>query len=119
MQSRPDTPTPAARAQEVGAATPFLSDAEMLHICKPLTQPAAMIRYLKREGFNVKRRPDGWPLISRANYDAVMMGQAQPAAAGDTAQAGPNVQALLDRFRTTGAPYGNGTKEKKQPAGAT
>ena len=100
-------------------STPYLSDAELLHICNPLTQPAAMIRYLKREGFHVKRRPDGWPLLSRANYDAVMMGQAQPAAAGDTPQAGPNVQALLDRFRTPGAPYGDGKKTQKQPARAT
>lgn len=99
--------------------TPFLSDAELLHICNPLTQPAAMIRYLKREGFHVKRRPDGWPLLSRANYDAVMMGQAQPAAATDTPQAGPNVQALLDRFRTPGAPYGDGKKTQKQPARVT
>ncbi|MDZ7595842.1 MAG: DUF4224 domain-containing protein [Thiobacillus sp.] len=99
--------------------TPYLSDDEILGFCKPLTQPAAMIRYLKREGFHVKRRPDGWPLLSRANFDAVMMGHALPAAAGDTTQAGPNVQALLDRFRTPGAPYGNGTKTQKQPARAT
>ncbi len=99
--------------------TPYLSDDEILGFCRPLTQPAAMIRYLKREGFHVKRRPDGWPLLSRANFDAVMMGHAQPAAAGDTPQAGPNVQALLDRFRTPGAPYGNGTKTQKQPARAT
>lgn len=98
--------------------TPYLSDAELLDVCKPLTQPAAMIRYLKDQGFHVKRRPNGWPLVSRSNFDAVMMGHAQPAAA-DTPAAGPNVQALLDRFRTTGAPYGDGTKEKKQPARAS
>lgn len=99
--------------------TPYLSDAELLDVCKPLTQPAAMIRYLKDQGFHVKRRPNGWPLVSRANFDAVMMGHAQAAPAADTQAAGPNVQALLDRFRTPGAPYGNGTKEKKQPARAT
>lgn len=96
--------------------TPYLSDAELLDVCRPLTQPAAMIRYLKDQGFHVKRRPNGWPLVSRANFDAVMMGHAQPAAASDPQAAAPNVQALLDRFRTTGAPYGDGTKAKKQPA---
>lgn len=96
--------------------TPNLSDAELLEICKPLTQPAAMIRYLRAEGFFVKRRPNGWPLVSRANYEAVMMGHAQAAPAAGSVASGPNVQALLDRFRTTGAPYDNGTKEKKQPA---
>ena len=100
--------------------TPFLSDAEILGICRPLTQPAAMIRYLKGEGFLVKRRPDGWPLISRANYEAVMLGQIQPAAAGAaSASTGPNDQALLDRFKQNGAPYGDGKKTDKQPARAT
>lgn len=99
--------------------TPYLSDVELLDVCKPLTQPAAMIRYLKDQGFVVKRRPNGWPLMSRANFDAVMMGHAQALPAADTPTTGPNVQALLDRFRTTGAPYGNGTKAKKQPARTT
>jgi hypothetical protein len=99
--------------------TPYLSDAEILDVCKPLTQPAAMIRYLKDQGFHVKRRPNGWPLVSRANFEAVMMGQAQPAAAADNSGSGPNVQALLDRFRTTGAPYGDGQKTQKQPARAS
>lgn len=100
-------------------ATPYLSDSELLHICKPLTQPAAMIRYLKREGFHVKRRPDGWPLLSRTNYDAIMMGHAIPADAGNIQHTGPNAQALLDRFRTPGAPYGDGKKTQKQPARTT
>lgn len=97
--------------------TPYLSDVELLDVCKPLTQPAAMIRYLKDQGFHVKRRPNGWPLVSRANFDSVMMGHAQAAQNDGEQTAGPNVQALLDRFRTPGAPYGdNGTKEKKQSA---
>lgn len=98
--------------------TPFLSDDELLQMCRPIRQPAAMIRYLKDQGFHVKRRPNGWPLVSRANFEAVMMGQAQPAAAADTSGAGPNVQALLDRFRQNGAPYGDGQKTQKQPARA-
>lgn len=98
--------------------TPFLSDDELLALCKPLSQPAAMVRYLTRMGFHVKRRPNGWPLISRANFDVVMMGQAQPVSPTANPEGSPNVKALLDRFTQRGAPYGNGTKEKKQPAGA-
>lgn len=97
--------------------SPYLSDAELLDVCKPLTQPAAMIRYLKDEGFHVKRRPNGWPLVSRANFEAVMMGAACTPALDKTA--GPNVQALLDRFRPQGAPYADGPQETKQPARAT
>lgn len=70
--------------------TPYLSDAELLDVCRPLTQPAAMIRYLKDQGFHVKRRPNGWPLVSRANFDAVMMGHAQAAPASGADTAGPN-----------------------------
>lgn len=98
--------------------SPFLSDSELLKLCEPLTQPAAMIRYLKDQGFFVKRRPNGWPLISRTNFEAVMMGSAPDAATGN-AHAGPNAQALLDRFKHNGATYGNGANEKKQSAGLT
>lgn len=98
-------------------STPCLSDDELLEICKPLTQPAAMIRYLKREGFHVKRRPNGWPLVSRAHYEAVMMGTAVDATPDKAA--GPNVQALLDRFRPRGAPYADGPQENHQPARAS
>lgn len=87
--------------------SPFLSDTEILTVCSPLTQPAAMIRYLKDQGFHVKRRPNGWPLISRANFESVMMGSAPPVSTGNAA-VGPNAQALLDRFKQNGAPYGNG-----------
>lgn len=96
--------------------TPYLSDDELLDVCRPLTQPAAMIRYLKDQGFHVKRRPNGWPLVSRANFDAVMMGCA--ARVDKEAGATPNVQALLDRFRNEGAPYADGEKTKKQSARA-
>lgn len=87
--------------------TPFLSDEELLKVCEPIKQPAAMIRHLKRQGFHVKRRPNGWPLVSRSNFEAVMMGSAQTASTGNVGQE-PNVQALLDRFKPNGAPYANG-----------
>lgn len=96
----------------------FLSDAEILGICHPIKQPAAMCRTLRAMGFFVKERPNGWPLVSRANFEAVMMGQAStaPRAANDAGQ--PNVQALLDRFKKQGASYADGTQAQNQPARA-
>lgn len=99
--------------------SPYLSDAEVLDICRPLTQPAAMVRRLKNMGFHVKPRPNGWPLVSRANFDAVMRGATQMPVANDTPGSGPDVQALLDRFKKKEPSYGNGEKEKIQPARAT
>lgn len=97
----------------------FLSDDEILQICAPLKQPSALCRRLRAMGFFIKVRPNGWPLVSRANFEAVMMGQAQaaPVAANDDGQ--PNVQALLDRFKTRGASYADGQKTHKQPARAS
>ena len=54
-----------------------LSDDEIAHICKPLTQGAAQCRYLRSLGLTVRRRPDGSPLVNRAHYDAIMSGQPQ------------------------------------------
>lgn len=46
-----------------------LSDAEIDEICKPLTQHAAQLRYLRSLGLLVNRRPDGSPLVSRAEWE--------------------------------------------------
>lgn len=95
--------------------SPYLTEEEIAGICKPLVQPAAMTRHLRSLGFHVKARPDGRPLVSRENYNIVMMGQAMPHS--DSPAGGPNVQALLDRFNGKGASYGrNGKTEKEQPA---
>lgn len=99
--------------------TPYLSDSEILDVCRPLTQPAAMIRYLKDQGFHIKRRPNGWPLLSRTNFEAVMMGHAQPTTTKTSTAAEPNVQALLDRYKQKGASYADGKNAQKQPAGTT
>jgi hypothetical protein len=77
----------------------FLSDSEILAICKPLTQPSALCRALRGMGFHVKERPNGWPLVSRANFDSVMMGKNTTDStplADETRR--PNPQALLRRF---------------------
>ena len=52
--------------------TPYLTDAEGEEITKPLTQGAARIRYFKSIGCKVKERPNGQPLVGRAEYEAVM-----------------------------------------------
>lgn len=97
--------------------TPYLSDAELLHICYPLTQPAAMTRHLRAMGYHITRRPNGWPLITRANFEAVGMGHAQIPANG-AATPGPDVRALLDRFQKKEPSYGDGEKTQIQPARA-
>lgn len=48
---------------------PDLTDDEIDAICAGLTQHAAKIRYLKRLGLRVDRRPNGRPLIARAEWD--------------------------------------------------
>lgn len=43
-------------------------------ICEPLKQPAAQIRYLRRLGLRVDRKPNGKPLVNRQHYNAVRGG---------------------------------------------
>lgn len=43
----------------------FYSDIEVDALCAGLTQPAAMIRYLKGLGLRVDRKPNGRPLAWR------------------------------------------------------
>jgi len=49
-----------------------LTDAEIREMVFPLTQPAAIVRWFKKQGFTVKVRPNGMPLVSRAHFDAMM-----------------------------------------------
>ena len=48
--------------------SPDLSDDEIARICDPLTQPAAQIRYLRKLGLLVNKKPSGRPLVARAEY---------------------------------------------------
>ncbi len=48
-----------------------LTDDEIKFICRPLKQPAAQARFLKRLGLSVARRPDGTVLVNREHYVAV------------------------------------------------
>ncbi|WP_035060573.1 hypothetical protein [Andreprevotia chitinilytica] len=56
-------------------ALPFLSDVELREIAAPLQQPAAITRWFQRSGFETRRKPNGMPLISRQNFEAVMSGR--------------------------------------------
>lgn len=66
----------------------YLSDAELAHICAPLTQPAAQVRHLRRMGFHVLCRPNGRPLVSRGNYEQVT-GASTPLPAAQAAAESP------------------------------
>jgi Domain of unknown function (DUF4224) len=62
--------------------TAILTDAEIDAICAGLRQPAAMVRYLKRLGVRVQRKPNGRPLVSRIEWEnrGPQAQNAQPAA---------------------------------------
>lgn len=52
---------------------PFLTDDEIRQIVNPLTQPAAIVRWFRQNGFeNLRVKPNGMPLISRVYFDEVM-----------------------------------------------
>ena len=55
--------------------TPWLSDEEIADMCRPLEQPAAQSRFLKREGYVVSRRPNGRPFLMRAEVERVKVGR--------------------------------------------
>ena len=56
--------------------SPILTDDELAEICRPLTQSAARIRFLRGLGVTVERRPDGTPLVKRADWERQGLGQA-------------------------------------------
>ncbi len=60
-------------------APPYLTDTEIAEICRPRTQGAAQIRYLRSLGLKVARRADGTPLVWRVDVERQ---QAQPGAGG-------------------------------------
>lgn len=62
----------------------YLTDTEIDDICHPLTQGAAQVRYLRQLGLHVERKYDGRPIVSRANFEALLSGDRR------TATTGPN-----------------------------
>lgn len=58
-----------------------LTDAEVEEATRPLKQGAARIRFFQRLGCKVKPKPNGQPLVGRAEYEAVMLAQKRTGAA--------------------------------------
>lgn len=58
-----------------------LSEQEIIALCEGLTQPAAQLRELHRQGFYRARRGrvTGRIVLERAHYDAVATSRPQPA----------------------------------------
>lgn len=75
----------------------YLSDEEIADICRPLKMPAAQRRHLARLGLLVKSKPNGQPLVARAEFERVMTGATAAAARDDKANEAattPNVVGL-------------------------
>lgn len=70
---------------------PYMSDGEIADICAPLVMPAAQVRFLKRMGMCVFRKPNGRPLLARAEFERVAVG----GKSRDAESREPNRQALL------------------------
>ena len=51
---------------------PYLTDSEVLAMCEPLKQPAALCRYLVGLGLKVVTKPNGRPLVLRTELDRVL-----------------------------------------------
>lgn len=90
---------------------PHLTTEEILDMVEPLHQPAAIVRWFKKQGFVVKVvRPNGMPLISRCAWEAHL--SAEPTASATAAESPantPDAAAFLARFQK-GVGYGpNGT----------
>lgn len=48
---------------------PYLTDAEVDEICAGLVQNAAKVRFLQALGLQVDRKPNGRPLVRRAQFE--------------------------------------------------
>lgn len=79
----------------IEALPPYLTDDEIAKICEPLVAPAAQRRYLARLGLVVNRKPNGKPLVARAEFDRVLVGRA-PEVAQNGAPGQPDRAALLE-----------------------
>lgn len=75
--------------------TPWLTDDEIADLCAGLKQAAAQTRFLRQLGLMVRAKPNGRPLVMRADLDAMNA----PAANKPTPQRGPNRAALVAHFQ--------------------
>ncbi|RCW73848.1 hypothetical protein [Pseudorhodoferax soli] len=65
---------------------PDLTDQQVDAICDGLTQNAAKVRYLRGLGLRVDRRPNGRPLVARADWERVYSKRQQADEAPDGAR---------------------------------
>lgn len=71
-----------------------LTDAEVDDICAGYTSNAAKLRHLRSMGLTVYTKPNGRPLVARANYDAVMNPAGRAAHATGGAASAPGAAVL-------------------------
>lgn len=90
--------------------SPDLSDDEIARICDPLTQPAAQIRYLRKLGLLVNKKPSGRPLVARAEYLRALVATPAGASGHGDAPAQPDHAALAAIFKRGR----NGAKAQRQ-----
>lgn len=64
--------------------SPDLTNEEVDRICEGLTQNHAKRRYLRSLGLRVECRPNGRPLVARAEWERCLVGQQQRSAAQAT-----------------------------------
>jgi hypothetical protein len=57
---------------------PILTQQEIDAICEPLVQGHAQVRFLRGLGLPVDVKPNGKPLVRRADWDRRNMAQATP-----------------------------------------
>lgn len=81
------------------AHPPYLTDTEVLVMCEPLKQPAALCRYLAGLGLKVATKPNGRPLLLRSELDRVL-GAGRFGPSSPPTHAAPNADALRAHLKT-------------------
>lgn len=76
----------------------FLTDDEVAQVCAPLVMPSAQLRYLRSLGALVHRKPNGRPLVARAELERVLVGR-KPDQPEQNAGSQPNRAGLLQLFK--------------------
>jgi hypothetical protein len=80
--------------EAIAVLPPYLTDAEVDELCAGLTQSAAKCRYLERDlKVPVRRKPNGRPLVMRADVEAMAAARARGVEAQNVTR-GPNVVGL-------------------------
>jgi len=84
---------------------PYLTVAEIKDITEPLTQGAARIKFFRNMGVKVEPKPNGQPLVWRADFET----RRQAQAANDGGQTTRNWSSFDDKVK-----YGRGAKTQRR-----